>query len=708
MFSVEATEVTRTWTGNISTSWATAGNWSGLEIPGNGEILTIPNVTNPLFDPVLPASASASYLTLEAGAVLDLGGNTLTVTHGLSQNGTVTATTGKLSLAGRAAQGIEGTGTIRNLEVNNANGVSIFAGSHMQTITGTLTPTLGTLTTNGNLTLKSDASGTARVGALGSGAAISGDVIAERYVKQNANSGGTGRAWRLVSVPVSGSGTLRHFFMNGRNGQDLTLSSVISAETANSGTPIVGHIYATAAAATGAPGGGFDWIGVANQVSSLRSYVGNASGGTFLSQDVPDMSTTYNSAAQGYMLFARGDRKLTFPSASSSGATTLRSTGTLKTGDQTVSVDPPSTSKYTLVGNPYMSVLDLAALHTANPSVIKSSFWIWDANITGAQKQGGYVNVFKSGSSWVTNTGTYTNPERIESGMAFFVEPETGLASATDITVSESHKVTAAAAGMAPFGTSPSDDHGRMFIRLETVDSSGSRQVIDGVLADFHASFKESLGDMSDREKMRNTISHGALWLKRDDRILSAEGLPWPGTTKHSMPIYMGTVGSQQLILKVDPREMEQGNVKAWLKDHHLRQETEVDMTKGLDYPFKLTGNAATDSTRFEIVYQRTSGSTPGTLTPDDASETPSVRLFPNPSKTGDVKLSLRAMAPGAYTVQVLDMLGREVATGAISHQTMNGEYRVLKGKRLSPGQYIIRLLDADKQPKETLRMVVE
>jgi hypothetical protein len=61
---------------------------------------------------------------------------------------------------------------------------------------------------------------------------------------------------------------------------------------------------------------------------------------------------------------------------------------------------------------------------------------------------------------------------------------------------------------------------------------------------------------------------------------------------------------------------MEQGNVKAWLKDHHLRQEIDIDMTKGLDYPFKLTGNAATDSTHFEILYQRISVSTPGTLTP--------------------------------------------------------------------------------------------
>jgi septal ring-binding cell division protein DamX len=120
-----------------------------------------------------------------------------------------------------------------------------------------------------------------------------------------------------------------------------------------------------------------------------------------------------------------------------------------------------------------------------------------------------------------------------------------------------------------------------------------------------------------------------------------------------------------------------------------------------------LTGNASIDSTRFEIVYQRTSGSTSGTVTPDDASETPSVRLFPNPSKTGDVKLSLRAMVPGAYTLQVLDMLGREVATGAISHQTMNGEYRVLKGKRLSPGKYLIRL-SIEGKPVQTLTLIQE
>jgi hypothetical protein len=247
-----------------------------------------------------------------------------------------------------------------------------------------------------------------------------------------------------------------------------------------------------------------------------------------------------------------------------------------------------------------------------------------------------------------------------------------------------------------------------MFVRLEAPDSSGSRQVIDGVMADFHTSFRESLGDMSDREKMRNTISQGALWLSTEQHMLSSEGLPWPGVSNRSLRMYMAAVGNQSLMLRVDPRGMEKGYVKAWLKDHHLGRESAIDMAKGLDYAFTGTGNASSDSTRFEIVYvERGRPATGGTVTPDDASETPSVKLFPNPSKTGDVKLSLRAMAPGAYSFQLLDMLGREMATGSLEHKSINGEYRVLKGKRLSPGQYLI-LLSMEGKPVQTLTLIQE
>jgi hypothetical protein len=149
--------------------------------------------------------------------------------------------------------------------------------------------------------------------------------------------------------------------------------------------------------------------------------------------------------------------------------------------------------------------------------------------------------------------------------------------------------------------------------------------------------------------------------------------------------------------------------VKAWLKDNVLKRQIELNMTTPTDYDFIGTGSAANDSTRFEIVYVEAGRPSTGvTLEPDDAAEQPSVRLYPNPSKSNDVKLSLRAMTPGTYAVQVLDMTGRLVATTALQHRSVNGEYRILEGRLLSPGTYIIKLSDQNKQPKETLRLVVE
>jgi hypothetical protein len=132
-------------------------------------------------------------------------------------------------------------------------------------------------------------------------------------------------------------------------------------------------------------------------------------------------------------------------------------------------------------------------------------------------------------------------------------------------------------------------------------------------------------------------------------------------------------------------------------------------MNAPTDYDFIGTGSALWDSTRFEIVYVEAGRPSTGlTLEPDDAAEQPSVKLYPNPSKSAEVKLSLRAMAPGAYSVHVLDMKGRLVATTTLNHRSVNGEYRILEGRLLSSGNYIIRLSDQNKQTKETLRLVVE
>ena len=695
------------WTG-ATTAFSTASNWSNGRTPQTGDDILFS--ANAASDMELGANTEVGDVDFNgSGRSIILGAYNLTVKGNLTMAGNISGS-GRVIMGGTAAQTITGGGSMPELEVTNtsSDGVAINASGDELMVSGTLRLGAGAkLNTNHKLRLTSSSIGTARVAALGTGASITGNVIAERYVKRNENSEGTGRAWRLVSVPVSGTGALRDFFMNGRTGQDLTLSAIRDAETENSGTPIVGHNYATASEATTA---GFDWIGVANSVSSLRYYVGDASGGSFASEHVPNLDgTTFATAAEGYMVFTRGDRKLDFPSATSSGATTFRSTGTLKTGHINVSVAPVSTSKFTLVGNPYMSVLDLSLLHNTNSAVINPSFWIWDANMAGTNNQGGYVNVYLSGSQWVTNTGSYIDPQLIESGMAFFVEPVSSLSTATDLTIMELHKSAASSAGLSPFATDQSDDHGRIYVRLERADDRGQRQLIDGVMADFHRSFKTALGDQSDREKLRNGISRGALWLTTDKKILSSEGLPWPTEAKRSIPLYMSGVGEQTLIVRIDPRGMRDRYVQAWLKDNVLKRQVEINMNAPTDYDFIGTGSATWDSTRFEIVYVEAGRPSTGlTLEPDDAAEQPSVKLYPNPSKSAEVKLSLRAMAPGAYSVHVLDMKGRLVATTTLNHRSVNGEYRILEGRLLSSGNYIIRLSDQNKQTKETLRLVVE
>jgi len=288
------------------------------------------------------------------------------------------------------------------------------------------------------------------------------------------------------------------------------------------------------------------------------------------------------------------------------------------------------------------------------------------------------------------------------------VEPVTGLASVTPIKIKESHKSSAASAGMSPFSTEKSDDHGRMYIRLERADAQGQRQLIDGVMADFHSSFKETLTDMSDREKLRNGISRGALWIPREDKALSGEGLPWPKDVKRSIPLSMSWVRDQTLLLHINPTGIRDRYVAAWLKDNVLKRELEVNMNQPTDYGFIGTGRSDQDSTRFEIIYVEAGRPGTGvTLEPDDVAESPSVKLYPNPSKTAEVKLSLRAMAPGAYTVQVLDMTGRLVATSTLEHRAVNGEYRVLSGKLLAPGQYLLRL-STEGRLVQTLQLIHE
>ena len=117
------------------------------------------------------------------------------------------------------------------------------------------------------------------------------------------------------------------------------------------------------------------------------------------------------------------------------------------------------------------------------------------------------------------------------------------------------------------------------------------------------------------------------------------------------------------------------------------------------------TGDPGIDGSRFEIVYRLSKPTNAGTLTPDDAAGEIVPRLYPNPARGADVKLSLGSLAPGRYDVQVLDISGRLVLNKSIEHINPNSAHRILKGQKLAPGQYIIRI-SSDDRPLHTLQLI--
>ncbi|WP_400190466.1 DUF4394 domain-containing protein [Hymenobacter sp. B81] len=186
-----------TWTGAVSTDWGTAGNWSPAQVPGANDDVIIPNVAN---DPVVSGAQQARNLTLGSGATLTTNdGGVLTLAGNFQNNGGSTsgAGTGEVRFTGPAAQTIAGSMTMfHNLTAGPAG---VVASGPVQ-VQRVLTLN-GNLASNGNLTLLSNAAGTAHV--INNGAAVvQGTATVQRYISPALNPG---PGYRHYSAPVSGS-----------------------------------------------------------------------------------------------------------------------------------------------------------------------------------------------------------------------------------------------------------------------------------------------------------------------------------------------------------------------------------------------------------------------------------------------------------------------------------------------------------------------
>ena len=424
------------------------------------------------------------------------------------------------------------------------------------------------------VTLQSTASGDAAIGQITGTLSNANQVTVERYI------GTAKRAWRLLSIPVTGSNSLRTQWAG-----VSANANAPTGETAGSGTLITGNALANGSAATTA---GFDWYSglTATSASSIRFYSHNGTSGSFSgASNTPDITAA--PAKQGYMLFVRGDRTVT----TGSGTTTLKPSGTLRSGNQTI----PVSQAYEVIGNPYASAIDIDQVYqnSGNNAVINRNFWIWDATLGTA---GGFRAISYGGSSYTMTggSGTATDYLKVKSGGAFFVEKN---GAGGNLTIEENDKIDGSTAPVV-FGSGQSATYPSV-LNINLLDGNG--RMTDGAALRLGTAYKKQADEVYDMLKINNFNEN--LSIVRDGRYLSIESRPVPiSPDTIFLSAWNLPAGNHRLTFKAE--NVISANLTAILRDAYAETTDTLSLTGStLEHPFEINADPGSKSlNRFSIV----------------------------------------------------------------------------------------------------------
>ena len=169
---------------SVGTGNSSDAIWSQNPV-GTGEVLTSGKYKRLVIQ-------SGNTVTLDADLIardfsidgtLNGGSNELFIYGNYANDGTFDAQTGTITFKGESDQSILGSSSnaFNNIKIDNDGGTVTLNGDI--TVKAVLSPEEGTLDLNGNdLTLLSDATGTASIGEFKSGAAITGDITMQRHI----------------------------------------------------------------------------------------------------------------------------------------------------------------------------------------------------------------------------------------------------------------------------------------------------------------------------------------------------------------------------------------------------------------------------------------------------------------------------------------------------------------------------------------------
>ena len=607
---------------------------------------------------LLLGNATGGGLTLANGSILNMNGNDFQMFNGgasfiLNTTGSISTTSNTDFNLERTTTGSLGTlrftpgfNTIGNLTLNHAGSTNTLTIGNALNVNGVITVTDGTLASDGNITLKSYANGTAQVAAIGSGGSITGNVTVERYIPSGK------RAFRLLSPAVTTINNISN------NWQQQT------------------HI-------TGGASGGFDTTETNNpSMFTYDNQVALGSGWT----PIANTNATNLTAGVGFRVLLRGDRNVNLTVASQdnmNAAITLSATGTLKTGEVVINsgstpainnTSNTTTNGFSLVGNPYQSAVDW---HLVTRTGIEDTYYAWAPNMGTGAARGNYVayNV-STGNSGGGSVGQYIQP-----GQAFFVK-NTVAGTAGTLTFQEAHKATTNANVFRTNNQTDSANFATLSMQLyDPNELALGGYPIDATKAVFGSEYTNGLG-LGDATKLE-AAGENIAWFRNNTKL--AIDAAAPVTISDELVMKTLRLGANKnYTFNIQTTNFDTA-LTPYLVDNFLNTQIEISTSQAFLATFATTINQASYSEdRFKVVFQNAALSNP------EYGST--IVMYPNPAKRGS-SFILQGVSSQSSVV-MYNTLGQIIA---VSTSENEAGLQVTPIALVSTGVYIVRITSEGK-----------
>ncbi len=628
-----AFEFANSWTGTVSTDWFTSANWSGGVPTATTDALI--SGSAPFQPSIASGTATARTLTIGSGATLTMSGGTLDVQGDWQNSGTFAATGGTVSVGTAAATNgpnILGNRTrFWNLTVNT-NGVllSTPAGAAVQRVL----LLNGTIVTQGNqLTLESNASGTAMVVNNAQGAVIFGQGTFQRYISPALNAG---LGYRQFSAPIG--------------------NATVGSLATSSFTPVVNPAYNTSATpSTVTPFPtvyGYDQSRLASVSNNLSAF----DKGWFS----PGATNDALAVGQGYTVNIGAGQTVSFTGPQNNAAS-QPITLSLNRNTGATAAD----AGWQLVGNPFPSPLDYSLVAAADRTGLDPAIYVFES----ASQYGGSYRANLNGVG-----GNANSPNSVLAmGQAFFVRVSDGQTSGT-LNFRNSQRLTSYA---NPAFQRTAETRPLVQLMLQGTGST----LADETHVYFENGATDNFEPAYDAVKLPNSTGLN-LSASSSGKQLAIAGQAVLGTTQRVVPLAVGVpaAGSYSLIVS---QLLNLSATPTYLRDRQTG--ALIDLVQQPSYQFTVSNASALITGRFELVFspQQVLATAPAALVQQ-------VALYPNPATSAVIIELPASLGHQAIAATLLDAVGREVRTLILPAQGTAAPQLDLR--QLAAGVYALRL----------------